>query len=157
MADTIRDQFPRTTALPVQSPLYWVEQKDRYLRQLLIRDIEELTQRRLLVYFANRVENALIEARDALFISEVWSDIGRTPSTCCWRRVVASPTQRKRSFHRSKLSRKTSASSSPTPPRVTGPSCASRRKPSSWGRRLSWDRLSHSSTTSPVRSLRSRR
>jgi hypothetical protein len=37
------EKFPRATELPTQSPLFWVEQKDRYLRQLLIRDIEELT------------------------------------------------------------------------------------------------------------------
>src|SRR5947209_11249475 len=52
------EKFPRSTDLPVQSPLFWVEQKDRYLRQLLIRDLEELTGRRLVVYFANRFENA---------------------------------------------------------------------------------------------------
>jgi hypothetical protein len=45
MADT----FPRSKDLPAQSPLFWVEQKDRYLRQILIRDIEELTKRRLVI------------------------------------------------------------------------------------------------------------
>lgn len=45
--------FPRGTAVPGQSPLFWVAEKDRYLRQLLIRDIERLTGRRLLVYFAD--------------------------------------------------------------------------------------------------------
>lgn len=45
--------FPRGTALPDQSPLFWVAEKDRYLRQLLIRDIESATNRRLIVYFAN--------------------------------------------------------------------------------------------------------
>ena len=57
------EKFPRSDNLPSQSPLFWVEQKDRYLRQLLIRDIEERTQRRLVVYFANRYENAQIEPR----------------------------------------------------------------------------------------------
>jgi hypothetical protein len=52
------EKFPRSTELPLQSPLFWVEQKDRYLRQILIRDIEELTKRRLVAYFANRFENA---------------------------------------------------------------------------------------------------
>ncbi|WP_199193095.1 SDH family Clp fold serine proteinase [Allosphingosinicella deserti] len=47
------DYFPRGRRLPQQSPLFWVAEKDRYLRQLLIRDIEELTGRRLLVYFAD--------------------------------------------------------------------------------------------------------
>ena len=40
IANTERD-VSRATELPAQSPLFWVEQKDRYLRQLLIRDIEE--------------------------------------------------------------------------------------------------------------------
>jgi hypothetical protein len=45
--------FPRTSALPKQSPLYWVANKDRYLRQLLIRDIQESTGRDLIVYFTD--------------------------------------------------------------------------------------------------------
>lgn len=45
-------QFPRTSDLPTQSPKYWAKEKDRYLRQLLIRDIEELTGRPLCVYFS---------------------------------------------------------------------------------------------------------
>ncbi|MDP9412716.1 MAG: hypothetical protein M3Q08_01205 [Pseudomonadota bacterium] len=47
------DYFPRARRLPPQSPLFWVAEKDRYLRQLLIRDIEEITGRRLLVYFSD--------------------------------------------------------------------------------------------------------
>lgn len=43
--------FPRGTIHPQQSPLFWVAEKDRYLRQLLIRDIETSTGRPLLVYF----------------------------------------------------------------------------------------------------------
>ena len=46
------EQFPRSKALPRQSPLFWVAEKDRYLRQLLIRDIQAETHRTLLVYFA---------------------------------------------------------------------------------------------------------
>lgn len=69
-------QFPRTEALPVQSPKYWVGQKDRYLRQLLIRDIEKLTKRRLIVYFANRfIEGSGIEAGDLSFFVELLTDI----------------------------------------------------------------------------------
>jgi hypothetical protein len=49
------EKFPRGAELPSQSPLFWVEQKDRYLRQLLIRDIEELSGRRLVVYFGNQI------------------------------------------------------------------------------------------------------
>jgi ClpP class serine protease len=45
--------FPRTTDTPNQSPLYWVAHKDRYLRQLLIKDIEEITKRNLVVYYTD--------------------------------------------------------------------------------------------------------
>ncbi len=45
-------QFPRSSDLPRQSPKYWVKEKDRYLRQLLITDIEAITGRPLLVYFS---------------------------------------------------------------------------------------------------------
>jgi len=69
-------QFPRTTEIPVQSPKYWVSQKDRYLRQLLIRDIERLTDRRLLVYFADRfAQNSGIEAADISYFVELLSDV----------------------------------------------------------------------------------
>lgn len=45
--------FPRTGSIPIShSPKYWVKEKDRYLRQLLIHDIETLTGRPLCVYFA---------------------------------------------------------------------------------------------------------
>jgi len=47
------DCFPRTSDTPNQSPLYWVQNKDRYLRQLLIKDIEAATERELVVYFAD--------------------------------------------------------------------------------------------------------
>jgi hypothetical protein len=72
-------KFPRSTELPSQSPLFWVEQKDRYLRQLLIRDIEELTKRRLVVYYANRFENAQIDHRDCTFAAELFGDVGTEP------------------------------------------------------------------------------
>jgi hypothetical protein len=73
------EKFPRSLDLPSQSPLFWVEQKDRYLRQLLIRDIEELTHRRLVVYFANRFENAQIDPRDCSFFTELFGDVGSEP------------------------------------------------------------------------------
>jgi hypothetical protein len=38
--------------LPRQSPLFWVAEKDRYIWQLLIRDIQTTTGRTLLTYFA---------------------------------------------------------------------------------------------------------
>jgi hypothetical protein len=79
MASTGDGQFPRTADLPSQSPRFWVEQKDRYLRQLLIRDIEATTSRRLVVYFANRLEDAQIDGRDPAFLCELWGDIGSDP------------------------------------------------------------------------------
>lgn len=47
-----RDRFPRSSEPPFQSPKYWVKEKDRYLRQLLIKDIEAVTDRPLIVYFS---------------------------------------------------------------------------------------------------------
>ena len=70
------NQFPRNSDLPIQSPLYWVSQKDRYLRQLLIRDIEALSGRRLIVYFANRYHDAAgIDAGDVAYLNELLSDV----------------------------------------------------------------------------------
>lgn len=70
--------FPRGKRLPSQSPLYWVGQKDRYLRQVLIRDIEEMTGRRLVVYFANRFRNeAGIDDADPAYITELLGDVGQ--------------------------------------------------------------------------------
>jgi hypothetical protein len=73
------EKFPRSQELPSQSPLFWVEQKDRYLRQLLIRDIEDLTGRRLVVYFANRFENAQIDNGDCAYFTEIFGDVGAEP------------------------------------------------------------------------------
>jgi Serine dehydrogenase proteinase len=73
-------EFPRGVALPRQSPLFWVQQKDRYLRQLLIRDIESLTGRRLLVYFANRFKaEAQITAGDIPYVEELFGDAANEP------------------------------------------------------------------------------
>ena len=69
------DPFPRSSSIPTQSPIFWVGQKDRYLRQLLIRDIEELTGRRLLVYYANRFLGAEINLRDCDYFVELFGDI----------------------------------------------------------------------------------
>ena len=77
---TPTDKFPRGVALPSQSPLFWVSQKDRYLRQLLLRDVQELTKRRLIVYFANRYENAQIDQRDIALMSELCKDTGGQPA-----------------------------------------------------------------------------
>jgi len=70
------ERFPRGKAMPAQSPLFWVQQKDRYLRQLLIKDIEETTGRRLLVYFANRyVKNSDINIGDVAHMQELLGDL----------------------------------------------------------------------------------
>ncbi|MGH7878370.1 MAG: SDH family Clp fold serine proteinase, partial [Candidatus Binataceae bacterium] len=61
-------------APPAQSPLFWAQQKDRYLRQLLIRDIETRTQRRLIVYFANKSENAQLDYTDPTYFVEMLED-----------------------------------------------------------------------------------
>lgn len=64
--------FPRTTDLPAQTPLFWVTHKDRYLRQLLIRDIQELTSRNLIVYFSDCDRtNAQIDQSDDVAFSEL--------------------------------------------------------------------------------------
>ncbi|MFZ1907326.1 MAG: hypothetical protein WAU56_18245 [Steroidobacteraceae bacterium] len=73
------DRFPRGTDLPYQSPIFWVSQKDRYLRQLLIRDIQALTGRQLLVYFGNRYEGAEINQRDIALMAELCTDAGGKP------------------------------------------------------------------------------
>lgn len=68
---TRRSAFPRTADLPIQSPKYWVKEKDRYLRQILIEDIQDLTERQLVVYFTSK---GMIDFRDADDISEVLDD-----------------------------------------------------------------------------------
>lgn len=68
-----RTQFPRTKELPAQTPKYWAKEKDRYLRQLLISDIEEETGRELLVYFS-RLDQP-ITLTDADDLSEVLEGI----------------------------------------------------------------------------------
>jgi Serine dehydrogenase proteinase len=71
MSTSYEGLFPRGKALPSQSPLFWVSQKDRYLRQLLIRDIEETTSRCLLVYFTDCTSNAQIDTSDEKYLSEL--------------------------------------------------------------------------------------
>lgn len=66
--------FPRGKALLLQSPLFWVGEKDRYLRQLLIRDIEELTGRDLVVYYTDCGTNAQIDNSDDKYLLELLSD-----------------------------------------------------------------------------------
>jgi len=72
--------FPRGRSLPLQSPLFWVQQKDRYVRQLLIRDIEERSGRRLVCYFANRYSPAAdLNIGDVSQLTELLSDIDGEP------------------------------------------------------------------------------
>jgi hypothetical protein len=68
----VKDCFPRTAKVPAQSPLFWASHKDRYLRQLLIGDIQEATKRELLVYFTD-VDNtdSQIDAGDDQFLFEL--------------------------------------------------------------------------------------
>ncbi|HAC66475.1 MAG TPA: hypothetical protein DCP19_00515 [Pseudomonas sp.] len=73
------DCFPRTADLPSQSPLFWVTHKDRYLRQLLIRDIQEQTGRDLIVYFSEcERSGSLIDMGDDVYFAELLrSSLGR--------------------------------------------------------------------------------
>ncbi len=73
------DKFPRSKDIPEQSPLFWVSHKDRYLRQLLIRDIEEVTGRQLIVYFTNCDTNAQIDQGDDVYFAELLRSIGNQP------------------------------------------------------------------------------
>lgn len=58
--------------MPVQSPLFWVTHKDRYLRQLLIKDIQESTGRDLIVYFTDTDHtDAQIDPGDDQFFLEL--------------------------------------------------------------------------------------
>ncbi|WP_443191959.1 SDH family Clp fold serine proteinase [Pseudomonas indica] len=64
--------FPRTSNLPSQSPLFWVTHKDRYLRQLLIRDIQSTTNRELIVYFTEcERSGSQIDMGDDVYFAEL--------------------------------------------------------------------------------------
>lgn len=66
--------FPRGTSLPAQTPLYWVADKDRYLRQLLLRDMEARTGRRQIVYFTRTDGPGQIDQDDDRLMVELLSD-----------------------------------------------------------------------------------
>ena len=68
-----RNQFPRSGKLPAQSSKYWAKEKDRYLRQLLISDIEDETGRELVVYYA-RLDQPIVET-DADDLSEIFEGV----------------------------------------------------------------------------------
>ena len=67
------ERFPRSADLPTQSPKYWVKEKDRYLRQLLIRDVEHSTGRPLIVFYSQLSEE--INHTDPDDLSEMLSGI----------------------------------------------------------------------------------
>ena len=70
------DCFPRNAVTPEHSPLFWVAHKDRYLRQLLIKDIEAITNRNLIVYFTDCDRTiAQIDQSDDVAIYELLSKI----------------------------------------------------------------------------------
>lgn len=71
--------FPRGTALPKQSPLYWVADKDRYIRQLLLRDLQVRFGRKQLVYFTRCDSAAQIDIDDDRLLLELLSDCGDGP------------------------------------------------------------------------------
>lgn len=72
-AHPAQSQFPRTADLPTQSAKYWAKEKDRYLRQLLIQDIEAATGRPLIVYFSQLSQQ--IDHTDPDDIAEIISAI----------------------------------------------------------------------------------
>ena len=81
MPDSSADQFPRSKSLPRQSPLFWVAEKDRYLRQLLLRDIQDATGRTLLVYFASNSDvRAQISPGDDAYFAEMIRDAKGGPA-----------------------------------------------------------------------------
>lgn len=67
------EHFPRSPLTPYQSPKYWVKEKDRYLRQLLIGDIQGATGRPLFVYFSQLDQS--INHTDPDDLSEILSGI----------------------------------------------------------------------------------
>ncbi|WP_186458484.1 SDH family Clp fold serine proteinase [Neorhizobium alkalisoli] len=85
MSDTEKSEqisietFPRGNAVPKQSPIFWAENKDRFLRQLMIRDIESLTGRPLGVYYAQRSMQSGITTSDVDRLHELVSDIDHAP------------------------------------------------------------------------------
>jgi hypothetical protein len=79
MGESSDDVFPRGRALPRQSPLFWVDQKDRYLRQLLIRDIEAITGRALIAYFTDTGSSAQIDDGDDRYLVELLHDARGRP------------------------------------------------------------------------------
>jgi hypothetical protein len=74
MPDNSDEPFPRGRVLPLQSPLFWVGEKDRYLRQLLIRDLENLTGRCLISYYTDCDTHAQIDSGDDKYLFELLTE-----------------------------------------------------------------------------------
>ena len=66
--------FPRGTCLPTQSPIFWAAEKDRYLRQLLLRDLETRWSRQQIVYFTRCDSPAQIDQDDDRLMAELLND-----------------------------------------------------------------------------------
>jgi hypothetical protein len=66
------EYFPRQLGLAKHSPLFWVENKDRFLRQLLIRDIQGMSKgRRLCVFFCSPYFKASLSQDDVGRLYEI--------------------------------------------------------------------------------------
>src|ERR1700730_7833100 len=68
-----KERFPRSPLTPSQSPKFWVKEKDRYLRQLLIGDIQGATKRPIFVYFAQL--DQIINHKDPDALAEILSGV----------------------------------------------------------------------------------
>lgn len=74
------ETFPRSPELSSSySPLFWIDNKDRFLRQLLIRDIEAFTKRRLCTYFCSSYFETSLSADDVGRLYEVVNTDDGTP------------------------------------------------------------------------------
>jgi hypothetical protein len=76
MTETIessRDIFPRSAKIGRSSPLYWAANKDRYIRQLLIQDIQDVRKRDLIVIFHG--PRAEIDDADIGYLAELLTGV----------------------------------------------------------------------------------
>lgn len=70
-SSTLSQQFPRTKSIPIQSPIHWVLNKDSYLRQMLIEDVENDLDGELFVMHANHEAESRINYDDQNYITEL--------------------------------------------------------------------------------------
>jgi len=70
---TKASEFPRGNGVPPQSAAFWTANKDRYLRQLLIEDIEQVTKRDLVVLFHAPGTNGQVSSDDARYLVDMLS------------------------------------------------------------------------------------